>query len=323
MSNPTPLAGLAAGTIAFAAAAASAQSLPGQFLLIPDSGSDTVGAYSAVDGSLLQADFITDANDADTYNFSTPKGVVQAGDEIFVSDQIGDFLAVFDLQGNYKDTISGGLDNIRGLAAIGDTLYVANGGSANAAPGPAVVTVSASGRAVTGSFARDGLNPFDVAAFDGNLLVSDIENDDGGGEGVLLFAPDGTFLGQPVSSDTTDAAAGPDFPQQVAPTADGGFLVGGFSPPSGVYEFDADGTFTDLYAEGGGQRGVFELLNGDYLYTNGGGTFVLDPTTDTSTLVGPGTQYIGLVTVPEPAGLTVLGLVGLGLLRRRRDAARG
>ena len=220
-------AGLVAGSVALiaSAAAASAQTLPGQVLLIPDSGADNIGAYSPVDGSLLRADFIADAASAATYDFNTPKEATQVGNEIWVSDQLNDFIAVFDLAGGYQATIRD-LDNIRGFAEVGETVYVASGGT-----GTPVLTLSASGRSVTGSFARDGLNPFDVVVgADGNLLVSDIENDNGG-EGVLRFAPDGTFLGQPVAADTSDATAGPDFPQQIAPTADGGFLVAGLQPP--------------------------------------------------------------------------------------------
>ena len=311
-------AGLAGAlALAVSAAAASAGTFPSQFLLIPDSGADSIGAYSPVDGSLLTANFITDAASDATYDFATPKAAIQVGNEIWVSDQIGDFIAVFDLAGGYQATLRAGLDNIRGMAAVGDTVYVANGGTANGAAGTTVVTVSASGRAVTGSFGQSSLDPFDVSVVGGNLLVSDIGAD--GIEGVQRYAFDGTFLGQPVAVDTSDAAAGPDFPEQISPTADGGYLVAGFSPPSGVYEFEADDALTAVYAAAGGQRGVYELLNGNYLYTTGAGTFVLDPATDTSTLVGPGTQYIGLVNgVPEPAGLAALGLAGLAARRRCR-----
>ncbi|MEL7237951.1 MAG: hypothetical protein AAGK78_03745, partial [Planctomycetota bacterium] len=74
-------------------AACAAVSLPvataqGQGLLIPDSSADSIGLYNATTGALIDANFIVDANDDATYNFSTPKEAIQVGSEIWVSDQI-------------------------------------------------------------------------------------------------------------------------------------------------------------------------------------------------------------------------------------------
>ena len=308
------LAGTTLSALALAAAPAAALHVS---LLIPDSNADSIGLYDP-NGDLLDADFITDANDPATYDFITPVEAIQVGSEIFVSDQIADAIFIFDLAGNYRDRITGGLDNIRGLAAIGNTVYVANAGDGNGAPGPAVVTIDARARSITGSFTRPDYSPYDVEVYQGDLLVTDIEGD--GGEGVDRFARDGTFLNRLVNADTNDPAAGPDFPEQVsAKVGDDGFLVAGFSLPSGVYDFDDDGGLLDVLAAGSGPRGVYDLGSGDYLYTTGAGTFLLDPSTDTSTLVGPGTRLIGTRTIPEPAtAATLLALGGLGLLRRRR-----
>ena len=307
--NTLPAALVAAAVLAPAASA--------QFLLIPDSGPDSIGLYDATTGALVNADFIADANDPATYDFGTPVEAIQVGGEIFVSDQIADSIFIFDLAGNYLDRIDSGLDNIRGLAAIGNTVYVANAGDGNGAPGPAILTIDAAARSITGSFTRPDYSPYDVEVYQGDLLVTDIEND--GGEGVDRFAPDGTFLGRVVNADTSDPAAGPDFPEQVAAKAgDDGFLVAGFSAPAGVYDFADDGGLLDVLAADTGPRGVAELGNKQYLYTVNDGTFVLDPATDTSTMVGPGTRLIGALVIPEPATAGLLALGGLGLLRRRR-----
>ncbi len=309
-------ASLAALAIAAAAASVAAQ-VPPTSLMVVNSGDDRVELYSAFDGSLIDPNFIVDANNPATFDFSTPKEAIQVGNEIWVSDQLNDFIAIFDLQGAFQATISGGLDNIRGMETLGNTVYVSNSGTNNGAPGAAIVTIDVASRSITGNFSQAGVDPFDVEVYGGNLLVTDI--DAVGGEGVAVFAPNGTFIEQLVSIDTSNAANGVDFPQQVhAKSSDTNFLVGGFSAPAGVYEYDSNGNQVGFWAPQTGQRGVFELGNGNYLFTNGTGTFVLDPSTGTSTQVGDADQYAGLLAIPEPASASLLAIGALGLLRRRR-----
>jgi hypothetical protein len=308
-----------------AVSAAVAQQASAQ-LLIPDSTNDSIGLYSDVDGSVIDKNFIVDANDPATYDFSTPQEAIQVGNEIFVSDQNADAIFIFDLAGNYVDKIDSGLDNVRGLAyeASVDTVYVANGGGNNGAPDDQIVTIDPSTRGITGSFAfgPPDFSPWDVEVYDGQLLVTDIDGGTLNSEGVDVFNFDGSYVGRIVAVNTSNADNGPDFPQQVAgKLGDDGFLVGGFSVPSGVYEFDADGDPVATYQAGFGPRGVAELLNGDYLYTNGDGAYTFDPLTDTRTFVagsdGSG-RLISRVVIPEPATAGLLALAGLAGLRRRR-----
>jgi hypothetical protein len=88
-----------------------------------------------------------------------------------------------------------------------------------------------------------------------------------------------------------------------------------------LYEYNSLGSQVDFFADTA-TRGVFELLNGNYLYTNGTGTFVLNPVTGlSSALIGDGDRFIGSFTaIPEPASgvLFALGAVGCLLARRRR-----
>jgi hypothetical protein len=93
-----------------------------------------------------------DANDPNTYDFNIPTEAIQVNNEIWISDQNADSVFVFDFNGNWLDTISGGMDNIRGLALFGNTVYVSNAGTGNGAPGDAIITIDASTRAVTGNF---------------------------------------------------------------------------------------------------------------------------------------------------------------------------
>ena len=249
-----------------------------------------------------------------------------------ISDQIEDAVFIFDLAGNYVDKVgqdntgasTGVFDNNRGLGVLGNTVYVSNSGSNNGAPGDAIVTIDALTRNPTGSFVvtnpatGDVTDPFDVEPYGGNLLISDIA---GGtdGDGFDWVAPDGTYVSRLVSS---DGVAGIDFPQQgSAKISDSNFLAAGFSPPDGLYEYDNTGVQVSFFAGTAG-RGVFELQNGNYLYTAGGGAFVLDTATGASVSVGPGSQYISLVTIPEPASLTLLAVVSALLLTRRRRRTR-
>jgi hypothetical protein len=315
-------------------AVATAAAIAGQAhadLLIPNSSNDTIGLYSSVDGSLIDANFIVDANDAATYDFGTPKEAIQVGDEIFVSDQIRDAIFIFDLGGNYVDKIDTGLDNVRGLAyeASNNTVYIANGGGNNGAPDDTIVTIDPTSRTITGSFGfgPPDFSPFDVAVVDDRLLVTDIDGGPSSNpfntEGVDVFNFDGTYVGRLVSVGTTDADNGPDFPQQVSgKLSDSNILVAGFSTPAAVYEFENDGDFVATYADDFGQRGVYELLNGNYIYTGGGpdgqGAYSVDPTTGGLTFLGEGNQYIAPVVIPEPATAGLLAVGALGLLRRRQ-----
>jgi hypothetical protein len=314
-------------------AVGSAANVHGQmsFLLIPDSSADSIGQYSAVDGSLINANFIVDANSAETYDFTTPKEALQVGNEIWVTDQVADAVYVFDSNGNYLSKIgqdamgnsTGEFDNIRGLGFDGTTVFVSNSGTNGGAPGDAIITINAATRSVTGNFqvvdaaTGDVTDPFDVEFYNGNLLISDIAGGTNG-EGVDLIATDGTYLQRLVSSDGID---GIDFPQQLSGKfSDSNFLAAGFSPPDGLYEFASDGSQVNFFADTAG-RGVFELGNGTYLYTSGAGTFVLDPTTGAFFSVGTGSQYISRFTViPEPtsAGLILTAAVAV-MLRRRRS----
>ncbi len=104
------------------------------FLLIPDSFNDSIGQYNAFDGSLINANFIVDANSAETYDFTTPKEALQVGNEIWVTDQVADAVYIFDSNGNYLSKIgqdsmgnsTGEFDNIRGLGFDGSTVFISN-----------------------------------------------------------------------------------------------------------------------------------------------------------------------------------------------------
>ena len=90
-----------------------------------------------------------------------------------------------------------------------------------------------------------------------------------GSNRVYRYDPFGVFLNV--------FAQVPTFPEQVDEAANGNILVANFSPGSGdgVWEFLPNGTFVARYdpAGVGGNRGVYELPNGNILTTNGTGVY--------------------------------------------------
>src|SRR5690606_11171903 len=92
----------------------------------------------------------------------TPKGIRQIGSEIWITDQIDDMIYRFDLEGNYLSSITGNLDNIKGLGPVnGSEVWVTNAGSNNGAPGDAIVRFDMNGNFL-GNFTTDGKSAFDV-----------------------------------------------------------------------------------------------------------------------------------------------------------------
>jgi hypothetical protein len=106
---------------------------------------------------------------------------------------------------------------------------------------------------------------FDVKLYNGELLVT---NTDTGNEAIERFDLAGNFLGFFAQSDGTTSF---DFAQQLNVRAtNGNILAAAFSPPSGVYEFEPDGTSLGIVAGlDFGPRAAYELGNGEILWTNG------------------------------------------------------
>lgn len=293
---------------ATAALVAAAGVANAQYLMVPDQSNDRVLLFSATDGSLVNADFITQGNGTD-YEFGTPKEAIQVGNEIWVADQITDQIARFSLAGAHIATISGGLDNIRGLAYANGRVYVSNSGTNNGAPGAAVVMFDLNGNNL-GFFAAG--DPFDVLDYNGELLVPDIDSD-----AIARYSYSGTYLG---AFHDSDGVNGIDFPQQVAVRSTGTILAAGFSSPAGIYEYDSTGAQIAVWNPTGSYRGVAELLNGNILFTDSSGVYVMDPETGsfTAVITGFSAQYASPLVIPAPAAAGVLALAGLAGVRRRR-----
>src|SRR5687767_9723292 len=109
-----------------------------QFLMMPDSTNNRLVLFNPNDGSLVNSNLFGLAG-------GTPVHALQVGNEIWVSEQIGDRISRWDFGGTQLAPISGGMDNIRGMALVGGNVLLTNTGTANAAPGRAVIRFDTAG----------------------------------------------------------------------------------------------------------------------------------------------------------------------------------
>lgn len=279
----------------------------GQFLMMPDSTNNRVVLFNPFDGSVVNPSYFA-------LQGGTPIHALQVGNEIWVSEQIGDRVVRFDLTGNQVGVIgggaTGGLDNIRGMGLVGNTVYVTNGGAANGSPGSnSVVTFDTLGNP-TGSFVTTGLvpSPFGILAHQGGILVSGSSGNDDIHRFSLAGVAQGTF------HNSTSL----NFAEQMNYATNGDILVAGFSS-NNIVRLDATtGGVISTFAASGA-RGVYQLGNGNIMWTSSAGASVFDVATGGSSLVyAGGGRYIDFLLIPTPGAASLLALAGLTAARRRR-----
>jgi sugar lactone lactonase YvrE len=244
------------------------------------------------------------------------------GNEIWVSEQLGDRLSRWSLTGTSLGQVgggpTGGLDNVRGMGLVNNTVYVTNSGTGNTAPGNAVVMFSTSGTNLGFFPTPNAPSPFGVLSHQGGLLISSsAANDD-----IHRYSLTGTAQGTFHNSTSLNFAEQMDF------ATNGDVLVAGFSSNNVVRLDPNTGALLSSFAASGA-RGVFQLDNGNILWTSGAGAFVFDVNTTQSTQVYTGGgRYLDLLTiasVPEPTTFALVGgslATAAGLTWSRRQRAR-
>jgi DNA-binding beta-propeller fold protein YncE len=284
--------------------------------MVVDSGTDRVFTASPVDGSIINPNFIVDEN------LSTPIHAIDSGrGTVLISDQILDSVREYDLSGNFirtvTDNVTSGIDNIRGIAVRGNDLFVTVGGGTFTGT---VQRINLTTGARINTFASVGGSPWHILFRANDALISNSADDTIARVDSITGAILGTFH-------SSDGVNGIDFPQQMFERSNGNILVGGFSLPTGVYEYTSTGTQVAALAPGLGQRGVWELQNGEYLFTAGTRFATVNPgtgtVTDISNVLGNNLRFISLLggraSAPEPTTIALLLLGGvLGMRVRRR-----
>jgi len=293
-------------TLALFVPAATAQ------VMIPDSSGDRIMLFDAYDGSLINADWLTDAA-ASGWEFSTPKEAVMVGGQLWVADQIEDAVFQFDADLSYVGTITGGngktMDNVRSLGTDGSTVYVTNSAGDF---DDAVIKFDTTG-SYLGFFPVESTSIFDAEPFEGDLLITDADNDR-----VDRYGVDGGFL--------STFADGLGFAEQVAILDDGSVIVANAIDSAGIeglWHYNADGSlraFVDTDEIGGPTLRGGELLgNGSYILSTGDGIWTATPDGGgfifNQVFADASGQYVTFV--PEPGALALLVVGGLAVLRRR------
>ncbi len=300
-----------------------------EVLLIPDNSNTghRLAAFDPFDGSIVDLNFITGLNDNGdpSYNQTVAISAFDSGrGTIVVTDQGGSIMEY-----NHDGTLANAvypkqpdaLYNIRGGDMLNGKVLVTNaGGLGNDLQfryRAILVDIDTGALSLfnTGQGADGEVLSFDVLVRENDVLIPE-QYDTPGAQNNPSYVdsfPDGINqfsliggTGTPLF--TSDETTGIDFPMQVNPAANGDLLVGGFSEPSGIYRYDGVTGEQLGYWQAPLVRGVYELGNGNILYTTGennSGVYVMDPATGLSTVVTKqgNFRFIELVDVP---GLQVL-----------------
>ncbi|GAB5497538.1 MAG: hypothetical protein Phyf2KO_26180 [Phycisphaerales bacterium] len=289
------------GGIALCAGHATGQ----QLLMVPDSTDDRIMLFNSFDGSLVNADFINEGVVGDV--MSTPIEAQLVGNEIWVTDQIGDVVNRFSADGSsFLGAISNpSMDNLRGFEVVGNTALVAG------IDGVHRIDVNTQTYLGLNEYRGADSSLFDIYNHNGILLAAN-----NGVEDIDIIDLNGDYVQTVIDSDGVTSI---DFPEQIAGLDNGNFMAAGFSSPSGIYEFTTEGDDLGIIAAAdAGPRGAYELGNGNIMYTNGSGVFVFDINTGGATQVASGSARFISELVPAPSSATLLAFAGLCASRRRR-----
>jgi hypothetical protein len=267
-------------------------------LLVPDWTADRVWAFDPITGDLVDTAFIHSNSTA----LASPKQALEhpLWKFVTVSDQITDLVQKFNPDsGTWSGWFapSGGvnnsiLDNIRGHAYRSNNnllVTVASGSNQNT-----IAQFDTNGNYL-GNFIGQGVgglnSPFDILFREEDILISQSSSP----TGVKMYDLEGAYVSQWASITS--------FPQQICRMADGRIAVANFSGTgnTGIRIYNPDGTFIRLLSGVTGNRGVYQLPNGNFVTTNSAGIHEIDSTTGNlvrTIQTGTNFQYINLY-LPE------------------------
>jgi len=249
-----------------------------QVIVTQNSTTDTVVAFSPVDGSLINDNLFAIPN-------TVQVSAILVNDQVWVSEQTGDRIVRYDVCGNELGTMgptlaAGGLDNIRGMIYSNGIVYVTNDGGSNGATTDSLVMFDATGAHLGTLPLSDSPSPFSVLPWQGDLLVASSS----AGDDVHRYTLGGVSVG--TFHDSTSI----NFAHQMSPASDGNVWVATFTSDTLVKLDAATGNILTSYTADSA-RGVIELQNGNLLWSNGTGAYVYDVVSATSTLVYAGSSY--------------------------------
>lgn len=289
-------------SVSFLSFATVAGAFAQAFLMMPDSTNNRVVTFDPMTGSVISISLFSVAAG------TTPVHAMQVGQEIWISEQVGDKISRYDAAGSSLGTISGGLDNVRGMGLIGGTVYVTNSGTANGASGNSVRSYDTSGNFLSFFATPNAPSPFGILDYQGGMLVSSSTATDD----VHKYSLGGIALG------TFHNSTSLNFAEQMDYAINGDILIAGFSSNNITRHDAATGALLSSFTASGA-RGVHQLGNGNILWSSGTGVFIWDGASSTQIYTGSG-RYIDLYTpVPEPATLIVIGAGVAALARKRRS----
>ncbi|MBL8059976.1 MAG: hypothetical protein JNK63_04575 [Chthonomonas sp.] len=249
------------------AGVASAQSV----VLMPDSTNNRIVTFSPVDGSLINSSLFPIPSG------TTPISAIAVGSEIWVSEQIGDKISRYDGTGTLLGTVGVGvLDNCRGLTLIDGVIYAPQDGT-QFGSADTIARFDTSGNHL-GNYSTAGFNtgPFYVMELNGTLLTSSANpNND-----VHRFNMDGSSAGVFYNGAYS-------FAEQMAIDPSGNVLVGWFTSDRISVHNPTTGAELTAYVVND-CRGVYQLSNGNILWSNSAGAHVYNVATATSTQVYTG-----------------------------------
>lgn len=287
-------------TAACAAFGIAASSAVGDFLMVTGShfsGTRSVALFDPYSGALVDSNYI------DIGTQGGQKHAMQVNDQIWVTQQTGGDVRIrrFSLTGELVGEIGDGMTNVRGMALINDSVYITHGGALG--PGNAIIQYDTNGNWQDTHLIGGG--PMSILEYNGQIVVGHLSG------GIQVFDHDMNEL-SPFAESSVSL-------NQMSVNAAGNILVAGLSSHS-VSELDAEGNVLSSFSASG-SRGVWELGNGNIMWTNSQGVHVYDVLDGThNTVMGSfNAQYIDHLSIPAPGAMALLGLAGiLGTRRRRR-----